>query len=142
MNGAGYPCAKCGRSVNALIHMRRTPGYHEYEPPFVEKKRRPLNPRSEKMEEYYETVRRPAVAAIQGAPCEARVSDFVDVKWECDGYAVDIHEIVSRSQAGSLPLAVELGTMNVCRKCHNWITEHPREARDMGFRLSRKDVGL
>jgi hypothetical protein len=131
----------CGLIKNAGVHGGS--GYeHDFQPPRVDKKRKPINQRSEKMETYYEEVRRPAVAAIQGTPCEARISDEIPVVWKCDGIAVDIHEIVSRRQAGSLPLAVELGTMNVCRRCHNWITEHPKEAHEMGYRMSRKDLGL
>jgi hypothetical protein len=131
----------CGLVKNAEVHGGS--GYeHDFQPPRVDKKRKPINARSEKMEDYYEEVRRPAVEAIQGTPCEARISDEVPVVWKCDGIAVDIHEIVSRRQAGNLPLAVELGTMNVCRRCHNWITEHPKEAHEMGYRMSRKDLGL
>lgn len=139
-------CARagCGLVKNAGVH-GGSAYEHDFEDPrprWQGKKRKSINPRSEKMQDYYDNVRIPAVEAIQGTPCEARISDQIPVVWECDGAAVDIHEIVSRSQAGSLPLAVELGTMNVCRKCHDWITQHPREAKAMGFRMSRKDVGL
>lgn len=125
-------CAECGKPQHHAVHSP-TEWQHDFVKPVVEKKRKPLAPHSPRMQQYYDEVRIPAVAAMQGKPCEAGLEG-------CTRFAVDIHEIVSRRQAGNLPLAVELGTMNLCRRCHDWITNHPREARNLGYSLSRKDI--
>lgn len=127
-------CARegCARPQHHAVHSP-SEWEHDFEKPVVEKKRRPIAAHSPKMQQYYDEVRIPAVIEAQGKPCEAALRG-------CTGYSVDIHEIVSRKQAGSLPLAVELGTLKVCRNCHDWITNHPREARDLGYSLRRRDI--
>ena len=117
---------------------------HDYVKPERQKRREQMAAHSDKQQRYYDDVRIPAVEAIQGTRCEARVSDLIGVsaRYLCTGVAVDIHEIVRRSQAGSLQSAVALGVMRVCRACHAFISENPRIARDLGYSLSRKDVGL
>lgn len=144
--GGRMLCARvtCGmpKLHDAHVGIYRTcPGFIK---PARKVRREQMAAHSPKQQDYYDSVRIPDVEAIQGKPCEARVSDFIElpVSQRCTGSAVDIHEIVRRSQAGSLQVAVELGVMAVCRRCHNFITTHPREARDLGYSLSRKDIGL
>lgn len=45
--------------------------------------------------------------------------------------SVDIHEIVRRSQGGSI--LDESNLLSVCRDCHNRIGRHPQEAFDLGL---------
>ena len=141
---SAHPCSVtgCGQARLAGVHSRHAieQGWghkHRYVPEV--KRRTPLAPHSEAMADYYAEVRIPAVIEAQGQPCEAQLEGV------CIGDKRpkrDIHEIVSRSAAGSLPLAEELGTATLCRACHDWLTVHPREAREYGFRMTRKDVGL
>lgn len=56
--------------------------------------------------------------------CEARMPD-------CDYDAVDIHEPLTRARGGSI-LDVN-NTLAVCRQCHIWIHDHPKEAHVLGF---------
>lgn len=45
----------------------------------------------------------------------------------------DIHEIVRRSQGGSI--LDENNLLAVCRTCHTWITENPWDAAHLGLHL-------
>lgn len=134
---AANPCAQCGAHKAHPVHSKMHPQYHPHESSrtaWGDKPKSAVNARSAKTEAYYADVRRDAVGDAQGKPCEAVVDGV------CVGYrtvARDIHEIVSRSQAGSLEAAVALGTMIVCRACHDWITEHPVEAGRLGLRRRR-----
>ena len=98
---------------------------------------------SDKNQIYYDEERIPEVQAIQGAPCEARVSDRINLgpRYRCTGAAVDIHELVRRS-AVPLPKQSELGypTLAVCRPCHDWISNHSAGARALGLELRLRDV--
>lgn len=47
--------------------------------------------------------------------------------------SVDLHEIVRRSQGGSI--LDEGNILAVCRRCHRWITEMPWEAANVGLHL-------
>lgn len=49
----------------------------------------------------------------------------------CTGYAVDVHEIVTRARGGSITDPANCRT--VCRACHDWITDHPTEAAALGL---------
>lgn len=44
--------------------------------------------------------------------------------------AVDIHHRRGRRGKGLLVIAWWMG---LCRSCHSWIHEHPKEAREKGF---------
>jgi hypothetical protein len=77
-------------------------------------------------------VRRKVLARLleeRGHGCEARVFNV------CQGRAVDGHELLARSAGGSI---IDAGNiLLVCRRCHDWIGERPREATVLGLRRSR-----
>jgi len=43
----------------------------------------------------------------------------------------DIHELKSRARGGSITEIDNL--VALCRPCHTWITEHPKEAAQQGW---------
>ena len=53
----------------------------------------------------------------------------------CLRRATDVHEILPRSAGGSISEPGNL--LRVCRFCHEWVHEHPAEAREIGLLLSR-----
>ncbi len=65
-----------------------------------------------------------ALLAERGPGCEARLVG-------CDGRAVDCHELLRRSQGGSLTDPSNL--LLLCRSCHSWATEHPADAVTAGL---------
>ncbi len=65
-----------------------------------------------------------ALLTERGPGCEARLVG-------CDGLAVDCHEVLRRSQGGSLTDPANL--MLLCRSCHRWVTEHPTGAAAAGL---------
>ncbi len=65
-----------------------------------------------------------ALLAERGPGCEARLVG-------CDGRAVDCHEVLRRSQGGSLTDPANL--LLLCRPCHSFLTEHPQMAVELGF---------
>jgi hypothetical protein len=81
-------------------------------------------------------VRRKVLARLleeRGHGCEARVFNV------CQGRAVDGHELLARSAGGSI---IDAGNiLLVCRRCHDWIGERPREATVLGLRRSRYGGG-
>ncbi len=58
-------------------------------------------------------------------------SDSMKGQTICQGKAVDIHEPLTRARGGSI-LDVD-NTVALCRSCHDWIHEHPREATQLGL---------
>ena len=61
---------------------------------------------------------------VVGGPCEARLA-------MCSGVATDWHERLSRARGGSITdLSNAVG---LCRPCHQFLTEHPIEAVELGF---------
>lgn len=66
-----------------------------------------------------------AVRARSGGRCEIRIEGV------CDGPACDVHEILARSQGGSITNVDNC--MDSCRSCHQWVTEHSNAARELGF---------
>ena len=115
---------------------------HEYRKPERKARREAMAAHSDKMQVHYDEERIPEVIAIQGAACEARVSDRVSVgpRYRCTDTAVDIHEVVRRSQAGGLIPALQYQTLAVCRPCHSWISNHSAGARALGFELRLRDI--
>ena len=52
------------------------------------------------------------------------------------GYSTDVHEVLTRARGGDI-----LDPMNVkaiCRRCHDWIHEHPADALDLGLLAVRE----
>lgn len=49
----------------------------------------------------------------------------------CTNEPQDGHEILTRGRGGSITDRANI--LMVCRLCHNWITEHPKEATCRGF---------
>lgn len=43
----------------------------------------------------------------------------------------DVHEIVSRARGGSITDRANL--VCLCRRCHSWVTTHPKEAEAEGW---------
>jgi hypothetical protein len=53
----------------------------------------------------------------------------------CTGDSVDVHEKLARSAGGSI--VDDANVLAVCRPCHDWIGNHPKEALALGLRRSR-----
>ena len=68
------------------------------------------------------------LARQRGVFCEAKLNG-------CQRFWTDMHERLSRAQCGSPTDPANI--IVLCRNCHRWITDHPREALKMGFRESR-----
>lgn len=142
--GGRMLCARvaCGmpKLHDAHVGIYRTcPGFIK---PERKKRREQMAAHSPKNETYYQEERIPEVIAIQGAACEARISErlVLPPRYRCTNSAVDIHEVVRRSEAGSLQRALEYATLAVCRNCHTWISRHPAGARAMGYELRLRDI--
>lgn len=59
-----------------------------------------------------------------------------DPVWSrCDRDSVDVHELLARSAGGSI--VEDANVIAVCRTCHTWIGDHPKEALAIGLRRSR-----
>jgi len=54
----------------------------------------------------------------------------------CTGHATDVHHKAGR--VGDLLLDVTYW-LAACRACHDWIERHPKEAKVIGFSLTRID---
>ena len=87
----------------------------------------------------------PRIAALRGVVNTRRIiinklfsSEIVfdgDVYDRCAISSRDVHEILARSAGGSI--LDESNVLAVCRRCHRWIGDHPREATALGLRKSR-----
>lgn len=88
-----------------------------------------LRPRSKKTEKLY-VKRRELVKYILDTRrfCEARWDD------NCQITAVDVHEILPRSQGGRIVGGDASEYLAVCRLCHDQIETNPQEAHERGFR--------
>lgn len=85
-----------------------------------------LRRRSERMQQVYEEERIPLVQDLLRARpwCEMRVF--------CDGApSVDVHEILTRGRRGSI--TDPRNCLTACRRCHDWVTTHPRQANCLGL---------
>ena len=95
-------------------------------------KRSGLKPRSKKMTQLYRQRRKLVSRLLQEKPvCEARVDDV------CTGKSVDLHEVLARSQGGSI--LDESNIICVCRACHDFIGREVKQATEMGLRRRRYD---
>lgn len=114
--------------------------------------KKPLNKRSQKMKDKYVERRKIVSEMLKSEKCSACVIFHV-----YDGYSrmpdnpsipheprfgvchvrktQDVHEIVNRSQGGSILDPDNL--LAVCRPCHRRITENPIEAQAVGLHLPR-----
>ena len=141
--GGRLGCARtnCGLPKLHAVHVG-SGWQHDYRKPERKKRREAMASHSDAMQAHYDEERIPEVIAIQGASCEARVSDRVSVglRYRCTGSAVDIHEVVRRSQAGGLIPALQYATLAVCRPCHDWISRHPAGARALGYDQRSQDA--
>jgi hypothetical protein len=54
---------------------------------------------------------------------------------ECARLPCDVHELLARSAGGSI--LDDKNVLAVCRRCHDWIGAHPKEALALGLRRSR-----
>jgi hypothetical protein len=70
-----------------------------------------------------------AVQLAQSPRCEAALDDI------CEHRAVDVHEIVNRSQRSTSWLEPDL-FVSLCRPCHRWVTAHPLWSKKHGYTLS------
>lgn len=90
--------------------------------------------RSKKKEQEYR-IRRPLVARLlQEKPfCEACpvFAEYDNKVTYIRNRSVDIHEIVRRSQGGSI--LDEKNLLSVCRQCHNRIGNYPQLSFDLGL---------
>lgn len=61
---------------------------------------------------------------------------FCEAQWDsnCQKMAVDVHEILPRSQGGRIVGGDSSEYLAVCRLCHDQIETNPAEAHDRGFR--------
>lgn len=111
-------------------------------------KRSPLNPRSKRTKEIYVERRAIVEDMLKSFPqCQACVLFYVfDTLHACPPHispaplgvvrqnkTVDIHELINRSQGGSITDTMNL--LAVCRRCHNRITTNPKEAETLGLHL-------
>lgn len=87
------------------------------------KPKKPIRFRSKKMAKVYKQERVPLV------------QEMLDNILLCERCGLrspdDVHEIKSRARGGSITDPANL--VAVCRLCHNWITTHPREAKEQGW---------
>jgi 5-methylcytosine-specific restriction endonuclease McrA len=93
-----------------------------------------INQRSKKTEEKYE-LRRPLVEKLLGERPWCQACPVFAQHDELTTYqqrpSVDVHEIVRRSQGGSI--LDESNLMCVCRPCHSRIGNYPQLAFDLGL---------
>ena len=95
-------------------------------------KRSRMKPRSKKMAAKYVERRKLVEKLLKEHPqCEAQVPDV------CTGKSVDLHELLARSQGGSI--LEESNIICVCRACHDFIGREVKQATEMGLRRSRYD---
>jgi hypothetical protein len=85
---------------------------------------RPVSPRRRAAE----PARRRCIAAVRKRSqgfCEGRVAGV------CTGTATDVHEILLRSQGGSV--TDPANCLDLCRACHSYAHAHPAIACELGL---------
>ena len=86
--------------------------------------RKPIRARSAKMEQLYATKRRNLVRKLlsERPVCQRCLSDR----------SHDIHELKSRARGGKFVDDLE-NLVALCRPCHTWVTQNPKEAHEQGW---------
>lgn len=86
-------------------------------------KRTPIKARSNRMQTTYRLERVPIVKAML---------DEFPICQRCQReHSHDIHELKSRARGGSITDKSNL--VAVCRPCHTWITQNPKQALEQGW---------
>ena len=73
------------------------------------------------------------LAGLEQANDRCRLTDPIFAR--CRRKAEDVHELLPRSAGGSITEGPNL--LRVCRVCHRWIHEHPKDSREIGLLWSR-----
>ncbi|MFO0453025.1 MAG: hypothetical protein ACK52I_30930 [Pseudomonadota bacterium] len=121
-------CAKC----QELKHIWKSHGKEKYckECWYSIDKPKSISPVSEKRRGEMNTYARLRDAFITAKPrCEAKLVG-------CTGISTDIHHKSGRVGENYLKIGTWLA---VCRTCHKFIEENPKEAKELGFSNSRLD---
>lgn len=85
--------------------------------------RKPIRPRSDKMEALYVKRRNLVRRLLAERPiCQRCLSDR----------SQDIHELKSRARGGKIVGDID-NLVALCRKCHTWVTQNPKEAKEQGW---------
>lgn len=75
-----------------------------------------------------------AVLRRSGGRCEASpvmaAAGLIEAR-KCTVWASDGHEVLTRARGGSITDPNNI--KHVCRTCHDWITDHPKEALRLGL---------
>jgi hypothetical protein len=93
-------------------------------------KPQPIKPRSNKMQKVMDQYTKKRLAFLAMYP------DCLAYLPKCTRSATDIHH-----KAGRLDNHLNISTwLPVCRSCHQWIEEHPNEAKELGLSESRLNI--
>jgi len=84
------------------------------------------SPKRSKQEREYLQKRKSFLLSSQ--LCQAKLPNI------CTTHATDVHHMQGR--IGDL-LTDETKFLAVCRQCHTWIEEHPAQAKELGFSITR-----
>jgi hypothetical protein len=93
------------------------------------RKQKPIAQRSPKrmsQEREYSKLRQSFL--LSSPLCQAKLQNI------CTTHATDVHHMQGR--IGNL-LTDETKFLAVCRQCHTWIEEHPAQAKELGFSITR-----
>jgi 5-methylcytosine-specific restriction endonuclease McrA len=82
-----------------------------------------IRPRSVKRQKLYDDLRKPLVIEL--------LSLYPNCQRCKTNPSQDVHEIKTRARGGSITDKNNLAVL--CRPCHNWVTTHPKEAREQGW---------
>lgn len=83
---------------------------------------------------------RKVVAARSGGRCEGPpliVTVDPVAASKCLGHATDLHEVLTRARGGSI--TDPANCLHLCRPCHSWVTDHPKESLAAGLVRSSWD---
>lgn len=93
------------------------------------KKQKPIAPRSPKRaKQEREYLKKRSSYLLSSPLCNAKLQNI------CTTHATDVHHMQGR--IGNL-LTDETKFLAVCRACHDWIETHPKEAKELGYSISR-----